>query len=401
MDPQLIDWLSLFIRWAHVMLGIGWIGTSFFFVWLDMSLRRRADMPADIAGESWMVHGGGFYQAQKYLVAPETLPRELHWFKYEAYLTWVSGFLLLAVVYYWGADAFLIDPAVQPLMPGAAIAISAGSLAAGWLLYDRLCKSPVGGHTGLLALAVFLLAVGAAWLYAELFSGRAAYVHVGAFLGTIMSANVFFVIIPNQKIVVADLLAGRRPDPALGRQARQRSLHNNYLTLPVVLMMIGNHYPMLYDSAYSWVFVAGFVLLSGLLRLYANQTHAGKQGNAVDWLLVGAAAVAMTLVIANVDTLAPAQSKIPPGPPVALAEIVPVIQARCASCHSATPSDPHFRIAPKAIAFDTPEQIDRLAAEILRTAVLSRAMPLANRTGMEQAERDMVGRWAEAAVAAE
>ena len=394
MDPVLIDWISLFLRWAHVMLGIAWIGTSFFFVWLDMSLRANPKSPQGVGGESWMVHGGGFYQAQKYLVAPESLPKELHWFKYEAYFTWVSGFLLLGVVYYLDADAFLIDPQVLPLSPVQAIAISLGGLAIGWLLYDALCKSPLGQNTGLLALAVFAMAMAAAYLFTHVFSGRAAFVHVGAFLGTIMSANVFFIIIPNQKKVVADLIAGRKPDPALGTQARQRSLHNNYLTLPVVLMMISNHYPMLFNLGYGWFFIAGIILLSGFVRHYANLKDAGRSDNWIDWLLVYAAGVALVLVIASIDLSNQNQGVVVAGPPVELAQVVPIIQTRCTACHSATPSDAHFKTAPKGIAFDTSEEIARHAAEILRVAVLTKAMPLGNRTGMVDEERALVGRWA-------
>ena len=394
MDPILIDWLSLFLRWAHVMLGIAWIGTSFFFVWLDMSLRANPSAPKGVGGESWMVHGGGFYHAQKYLVAPEALPRELHWFKYEAYFTWVSGFLLLFVVYYLDADAFLIDPQILPLTPFQAVVISMASLAVGWLLYDALCKSPLGRHTGILALCVFAMILAATYLFTHVFSGRAAFLHVGAFLGTIMSANVFFIIIPNQKKVVADLIAGRKPDPALGQQARQRSLHNNYLTLPVVLMMISNHYPILFDLGYGWLFVGGIILGSVCVRHYFNLKDMGRGGGRVDWLLVYAAGIAVVLAIASVDLSGQNQGVVVSGPPVELAQVVPIIQTRCTACHSATPSDAHFNTAPKGIAFDTPEEIARHAAEILRVAVLTKAMPLGNRTGMVDEERAMVGRWA-------
>jgi uncharacterized membrane protein len=394
MDPVLVDWISLFLRWAHVMLGIAWIGTSFFFVWLDMSLRANPKAPPGVGGESWMVHGGGFYQAQKYLVAPEALPRELHWFKYEAYFTWVSGFLLLGVVYYLDAGAFLIDPQVLPLTPFQAIVISVASLAGGWLLYDALCKSPLGRHTGLLALAVFAMTIAAAYLFTHVFSGRAAFVHIGAFLGTIMSANVFFVIIPNQKKVVADLIAGRKPDPALGQQARQRSLHNNYLTLPVVLMMISNHYPILFNLGYGWLFVAAIILGSACVRHYMNLTDAGRRGDRIDWLLVYAAGIAVVLTIASIDLSNQNQGVVVAGPPVDLAQVVPIIQTRCTACHSSTPSDAHFKAPPKGIAFDTPEQIAQQAAQILRVAVLTKAMPLGNRTGMLDEERALVGRWA-------
>jgi uncharacterized membrane protein len=394
MDPILLDWLSLFVRWAHVMLGIGWIGTSFFFVWLDMSLRASPSAPKGVGGESWMVHGGGFYRAQKYLVAPEALPKELHWFKYEAYYTWVSGFLLLCLVYYVQARTFLIDPRVLDLTPVQAIALSVGALAVGWFIYDRLCKSPLGRRTRWLALAVYLLAIFFAFFFSLVFSGRAAFLHIGALLGTIMSANVFFVIIPNQKLVVADLIAGRTPDPALGEQAKQRSLHNNYLTLPVVLTMISAHYPMLFAQPYLWQFAAAIIVGAGFVRHYHNLKDAGRSGNWIDWLLVYAAGIAISLVIVSMDLANRNTRAAADGGPVQLAEVVTVIQNRCVACHSATPSDGSFKGPPKGIAFDTPEEIERYADQILRVAVETQAMPLANRTGMTPEERALIGRWA-------
>jgi uncharacterized membrane protein len=394
MDPILLDWLSLFVRWAHVMLGIGWIGTSFFFVWLDMSLRPNPNTPKGVGGESWMVHGGGFYHAQKYLVAPEALPKELHWFKYEAYYTWVSGFLLLCLVYYFPARTFLIDPHVLDLTPVLAIALSVGALAVGLFIYDRLCRSPLGRHTRWLALAVYLLVVAFASFFSVVFSGRAALLHIGALLGTIMSANVFFVIIPNQKVVVADLIAGRTPNPALGEQAKQRSLHNNYLTLPVVLTMISSHYPMLFAQPYVWQFAAAIIVGAGLVRHYYNLKDAGRSGDWIDWLLVYAAGVAISLVIVSVDLANRNRSAAAGGEPVQLAEVVTIIQNRCVACHSATPSDGSFKGPPKGIAFDTPEEIERYADQILRVAVETQAMPLANRTEMTPEERALVGRWA-------
>jgi uncharacterized membrane protein len=393
MDPILLDWLSLFVRWAHVMLGIGWIGTSFFFVWLDMSLRRNPNAPRGVGGESWMVHGGGFYHAQKYVVAPEALPQELHWFRYEAYYTWVTGFLMLCLVYYVQARAFLIDPRVMSLEPLQAIALSIGALVVGWFIYDRLCKSPLGRHTRWLALAVFLLAVGFAFFFSLVFSGRAAFLHIGALLGTIMSANVFFVIIPNQKIVVADLIAGRKPTPALGEQAKQRSLHNNYLTLPVVLTMISGHYPMLFQQPYAWLFAAAIIVGAGLVRHFYNLKDAGRSGNWIDWLLVYAAGIAVSLVIVSLD-LSHRNSSVAGGEAVPLADAMTIIQNRCVACHSATPSDGSFAGPPKGIALDTPEEIERYADQILRVAVETRAMPLANRTEMTPEERALLGRWA-------
>jgi uncharacterized membrane protein len=385
------DWVNLLLRWGHVMLGIAWIGTSFHFIWLDASLRREKNQPEGVAGGSWMVHGGGFYHARKYLIAPETLPKELHWFKYEAYFTWISGFLLLAVIYYLGANEFLIDPAVMPLSPAAAIAISLGSLVIGWLCYDTLCRSPIGESTGPLAVAVFALTVGAAYAFSQLFSGRAAFLHVGAFIGTMMVGNVFFIIIPNQKKVVADLIAGRTPDPSLGKMAKQRSLHNNYLTLPVVLMMISNHYPMLFARTNSWLYVSGIIILGGLVRHYINSRDSGIAGWRIDWLLPAAGLVAVVLIVSTFDFSGPKAAS--DGAPVSLAQIQPIFQQRCVTCHSATPSDASYKAPPKGIAFDTPQEIQRYAAQIYRMAVATRAMPLGNKTGMQPAERDLIGRW--------
>lgn len=389
MDPVLSDWLSLLLRWAHVMAGIAWIGSSFFFVFLDASLRKREGAKPGIAGESWLVHGGGFYLMEKYLVAPETLPKELHWFKYEAYFTWITGFLLLAVIYYLGARSFLIDPGVLALEPWQAIAISILSLAAGWLVYDGLCKAPTGRNTALLALLVFLLVVGAAWGYGAVFSGRAAFVHVGALVGTIMAANVFMIIIPNQKKVVADLVAGRQPDPALGQQAKQRSLHNNYLTLPVVLMMISNHYPVTYGLEQSWLLIAGIVLLGGLIRHHFNCRHAGTRDRLTPWLIP--ASVAVLLLLIGLTLYRPAAEN--EGEAVAYAEVETVVRNRCASCHAAKPTDADFEAPPGNLAFDRPDQIKAAAQRILTQAVLTETMPLGNKTSMTAEERQLLGAW--------
>ena len=390
MNPIIADWISLGLRWAHVMVGIMWIGTSFHFIWLDASLRRDKDTPASLAGSSWMVHGGGFYHAQKYLVAPAEMPADLHWFKYEAYFTWLTGFLLLAVIYYLGASDLLIDPRVMDLSPGAAIGLSLGGLALGWIVYDLLCRSPLGDKTGLLATLVFVLAVAVAYGFTHVFSGRAAFVHVGAFLGSIMAGNVFFIIIPNQKKTVAALLAGRAPDPALGKRAKQRSLHNNYLTLPVVLMMISNHYPMMFEHAQSWLIVAGILLFSGLLRLYANQKNAGKFGSnqkaiLLYALMIGMGAIGFASYRSNADLEAIG--------PVTLADVQAIMAHRCLACHSATPTDTAYKSPPKGIAFDTTDQIQRMAPQIERMVVLTQAMPLANKTGMLPEERLVIAKW--------
>lgn len=389
LSSVILEWLGLLLRWAHVMAGIIWIGTSFYFIWLDASLRKCGEAEPGIAGESWMVHGGGFYLVEKYQVAPERLPDELHWFKYEAYFTWITGFLLLAVIYYWGAEAFLINRGVLDLSPAAAIGISVASLAVGWLLYDGLCRSPLGRHAALLAAAVFVVILLAAWGYGAVFSGRAALLHVGALIGTVMAANVFVVIIPNQKKAVAALIAGQVPEPKLGEQARQRSLHNNYLTLPVVLTMISNHYPMLYSEGRLVPVVAGVVLIGGLVRHLVNSLDSDKRDASFLFLIPGAA-VALALLV----WLTVYRPDAGEGPEtVAFAEVQSVVQQRCASCHSAKPTDEDFDAPPAEVAFDTPADIKRHAQRIMAQAVLSDAMPLGNKTAMEESERALLGAW--------
>ena len=388
MDPLLVDWIGLILRWAHVMFGIAWIGTSFYFIWLDGSLRRRAHAREGVAGESWMLHGGGFYRVEKYSVAPARLPEELHWFKYEAYFTWISGFLLLAAIYYWSAEAFLIDPA-SGLSPALAIAISVGSLIVGWLAYDLICRSPLGRQTAVLAAAVFVLIVLAAWGYGTVFTGRAAFLHVGALVGTVMAANVFFIIIPNQKKTVAALKAGEVPDARLGRQAKQRSFHNTYLTLPVVLMMVSNHYPVLYGRERGALVVAGIVILGGLVRHYVTCRESGRKDASYPFLIP--AAVATLAVLVAFSSYRPdAAGK---GETVAFAQVQSVIVERCASCHSARPTDEDFAEAPGEVVFDTPGDIKAHAQRILTQSVLTDSMPLGNKTGMTPEERQLLGAW--------
>jgi uncharacterized membrane protein len=388
MTASLMDWLSLLLRWAHVMAGIGWIGTSFYFIWLDESLRRRAGQDPRLAGESWMVHGGGFYKVDKYLVAPETLPDELHWFKYEAYLTWLTGFLLLAVIYYWGAESFLVGPTAVALTPAMAVTVSIASLAAGWLAYDLLCRSAIGANTALLAVAVFVLITLAAFGYAQVFPGRAAFLHVGSFIGTIMAANVFAVIIPNQKKTVAALTAGEAPDAKYGAQAKQRSLHNNYLTLPVVFMMISNHSPLTYGHRWNWLVAVGVLVAGVLVRHFFNAQDAGRLTPSAKAALPGAAVLVVALAL--VTSWRPAPEA---GEAVAFAEVHTIVRARCASCHAAKPTDEDFEQAPGGIMFDTPEELRRYASRIEAQTVLTEIMPLGNKTGMTEDERRTLGAW--------
>ena len=391
MTAVVLEWLNALLRWAHVMTGIAWIGTSFFFIWLEASLKRREGHDPGIAGETWMVHGGGFYLAEKYAVAPERMPDELHWFKYEAYFTWLTGFLLLVVIYYFGAEAFLIDREKVPLDPPWAMMLSAGSLAAGWFIYDAICKSPLGQKTGPLALALFAEIALFTFFYHGIFSDRAAFLHVGAMIGTLMAASVFFVIIPNQKTAVADLMAGRRPDPALGQQAGQRSLHNNYLTLPVIFLMISNHYPIMFGHPWSPLIALGIVVAGGLIRHYFNITN----HSVVNRAAIASIPAAIVVLIALVAITGYRPGAMAPSDAVAFSDIHPIVETHCTSCHSARPTDPDFPEAPKGVAFDTGEEIRLYARQIEQQAVLSDIMPLGNKTGMTAGERRLLGAWIE------
>lgn len=385
-----MDWLNLGIRWFHLIVGIAWIGASFHFIFLDFSLRARENMAKGVFGTSWLVHGGGFYHVEKYLVAPEKIPDDLHWFKWEAYLTFLTGFALLIVQYYWNAAAYLVDPSVMPVTGTTAIALSVAFLLAGWLIYDGLCRSPIGEHTGLLALSVFVLIVGAAAVFANVFSGRGAFIHVGAMVGTMMAANVFRVIIPNQKKITASLLKGEAPDPKLGKIGKQRSLHNNYLTLPVLLMMVSNHYPFLYAHAHSWLVVALIVVVGVMVRHFFNRIDAGDTPKSVSWTLP----VAAIALVAAIFWTAPQSATMTSGT-VSDAEVLKITQTHCVMCHQAKPTHEGFKDAepPKAVMLDTVENIRRNKEQILIQAVQGRAMPLGNETNITDAERAKLGQW--------
>ncbi|WP_421695851.1 urate hydroxylase PuuD [Aestuariivirga sp.] len=383
-----LDWANLLIRWGHMIAGIAWIGTSFYFVALDFSLRKEAGMPAGVGGEVWEVHGGGFYHVRKYLTAPETLPKDLIWFKWEAYLTWVTGFLLLVVLYYLQADSYLIDPNIMPLTQWQAVSISIGSFVIGWVLYTALCRSALGRNTRVLASLLFLMLLAFAWGYTHLFSGRGAFIHIGALIGTIMAANVFMVIIPNQRKITAALLKGEKPDPALGLIGKQRSLHNTYLTLPVLAMMISNHFPMVTDQSHAWA-VAGLIIIGGgLARYFLVRTEVGDGQADLAWSLplIGAA-LALALIITEPQKLLLFQGE------VADAEALSIVQTRCAACHAEHPTDATIKTAPKGVHLETLADLKRYAAQINVQAVQNKAMPLGNRTGMLDEERAKLGTW--------
>lgn len=392
------EWLELAVRWLHVITAIAWIGSSFYFIALDLGLHRDRNLASGADGEEWQVHGGGFYHIQKYLVAPAQMPDHLVWFKWESYATWLSGFAMLALVYYLGAELYLIDPAVMELTQPQAIAISVASLAFGWIAYNTLCKVFVNANQTALMAALFVVLVGMAWFYSHIFSGRAAMLHLGAFTATIMSANVFFIIMPNQRVVVADLIAGRAADPKYGKIAKQRSTHNNYLTLPVVFLMLSNHYPLVFATEYNWI-IASLVFLMGVtIRHWFNTRHARK-GNP-HWTL--GLTVILFLITAWLSTAAmrtqPEEAALQ-GAALRYAsatgfeDVVGIVQGRCSMCHAAEPSWEGLAWPPKGVVLETPAQIAHAAKRIYVQAGITHAMPPANLSYMEPAEREAIILW--------
>jgi len=390
--PYVLEWMNMLVRWLHVITGIAWIGASFYFVWLDNSLRPPApgsDLAnKGVAGELWAVHGGGFYNPQKYLVAPAELPAELHWFKWEAYSTWLSGFALLVIVYWLNAQAMMIDRAVADLAPWQAVGVGLGCIVAGWIMYDLLCRSPLGKHDLAFGIVVFALLVGAAWVLTHVLSGRAAYIHVGAMIGTIMVANVAMVIIPGQRRMVDAMRAGQKPDPVYGVRGKQRSVHNNYFTLPVLFIMISNHFAMTYRHPHAWA-VLGMIMAAGVfIRHFFNLRHKGR----VEWVYP---AIGVALLLGLAVALAPPRPAVAAGK-VDFARVQAIVARRCVSCHAAHPTQPGFASAPEGVLLDDAHGIAQNAPRIYQQAVQLKAMPLANMTGMTDAERAELAAWFEA-----
>lgn len=416
MDPILHEWGGLLIRWTHVVAAIAWIGASFYFMHLDASLRPIKAIPDGKGGEAWEVHGGGFYQVRKYLVAPDAMPDHLIWHKWQSYSTWLSGFALLCWMYYAQADLYLIDPAVRAISPTTGAAIGIGGLALGWLIYDGLNRSPLADKPLALSGAVFVVLMAFAYGFQQVFSGRAAMLHTGAVIATWMTANVFFVIMPNQRKTIAELVAGRPPNPAWGKQAKNRSSHNNYLTLPVLFFMLSGHYPLAWSTPYAWAIVGLVVVTGGVVRHFYNVRHAGGGD---PWWTWGVAAACVVLVIGISLTSSPAarerfgltsaDSTAPAGgavPRVILAaqvstapndvppdEVVFILASRCSMCHAAEPLWPGIAIAPKGVLLDTPENVARFAPAVRVQAVLTHAMPPNNITDMQPEERQELARW--------
>ena len=399
------DWLAFAVRWLHVITAIAWIGSSFYFIALDLGLRQREGLPKGAHGEEWQVHGGGFYHIQKYLVAPAEMPEHLTWFKWESYWTWLSGAALLMIVYWAGAELYLIDTAKADLAVWQGILISAASLTIGWLVYDYLCKSPLGESPTLLMVLLFVLLVAMGWGYNQIFTGRAMMLHLGAFTATIMTANVAMIIIPNQKIVVADLKAGRTPDPKYGKIAKLRSTHNNYLTLPVIFLMLSNHYPMAFATEYNWVIAALVFLMGVTIRHYFNSKHARTGDPTWTWL---ATAILFVLIIwlstapkvltGETEDAALSTHEQRFAAVEGFETVRDTVQGRCSMCHAAEPFWEGIIAPPKGVMLETDAQIARYAREIYLQAGRSHAMPPANVSGMAAEERRLIVQWYERAV---
>ena len=390
MELVLAESASAVLRWLHVIAGIAWIGSSFYFIHLDLSLRPRPGLPPGVKGDEWQVHGGGFYHMMKYLVAPAQMPDSLTWFKWEAYTTWLSGFALLVLVYYLGADLFLIDKSVLDLTAVQAAVIAFVSLAVAWLAYEGLCRSPLGNHEVALALVGYVFLVALTYGFIHVFSGRGAFTQIGALIGTIMVANVFVIIIPYQKKSVAAMLAGKTPDPRWGALGKQRSVHNNYLTLPVVFLMLSNHYPLFYATRFNWLIVAIVLAIGPVIRHFFNSRHEGKGS---PWWTWGVAAAGMAAVAwfsaAGPRTLT--IGALPPAPK--FADVSNIVMSRCAMCHAAEPVWAGLAAPPKGVLLDTDEHIRLHAPLIAAAAVRSDAMPPGNITEMTPDERLTLASW--------
>lgn len=386
-EGHLMEWLNIAVRVMHFTFGIAWIGASFYFVFLENALNRTENVRDELAGNLWAVHGGGFYYLEKYKGAPKTIPKHLHWFKYEAYFTWVSGFALLFIIYYFNASAMLIDANVMKLTSAQAIGIGVGSFIAGWLLYDQLCKSALRKQPILFALTGILLLTAFAYFYSHVFSGRAAFIHFGAMIGSIMVANVFFVIIPSQKAMVKAAKKGILPDPRKGKNALFRSIHNNYFTLPVLFVMLSNHFPGTFGNKYQWIVLAAISIGTAGIKHWLNLREQGKLSV---WILP--ASVVVLLAVAYITAPKPATTKCKE---VSFAEVNNIFQQRCVSCHSSRPTDNVYAAPPNGVKYDTPLEMVAKKELIMQRVVVTKTMPQNNKTNMTLEERDVIRCWIE------
>jgi uncharacterized membrane protein len=400
-DPIYYEWGGLLLRWLHVITAIAWIGSSFYFMHLDASIRAIPEIPADKGGAAWEAHGGGFYEVKKYLVAPPKIPEHMMWHKWESYSTWISGFFLLVWLYYASADLYLIDPAVANLTQLQAFGIGFGALVLGWIVYDQLCRSPLGHNDVALAAVVFAYVILMAYLFQHVFSGRGALLHTGALMATMMTGNVFFIIIPNQKKSIAALKAGQDPDPKWGKQGKTRSAHNNYLTLPVLFLMLSNHYPLTYATPYAFVIVALVLVAGSVIRHFYNTRHAGHGD---PWWAWAVAAICIWLAVwISMSSSPGAREKLglaplPPEKVLASAAVAPkpvvdIVSTRCSMCHAREPAFQGLGMPPKNVVLDTPQAIAREKQAIYLQAVLTHTMPPNNLTEMTLDERRVLAQW--------
>ena len=386
---HIMEWLNIVVRLMHITFGIAWIGASFYFVFLENALNRTDNVRDELAGNLWAVHGGGFYYLEKYKSAPTAIPKSLHWFKYEAYFTWLSGFSLLFVVYYFNASSMLIDPRVLDISPLAGVGIGVGSFVAAWLIYDGLCRTALVRSKWFMVIG-FAIAVAFAYFYAQVFSARAAYIHFGAMLGTLMVGNVFFTIIPAQKAMVKAATEGTPLDPQLGKNALARSLHNNYFTLPVLFVMVSNHFPSTFGHAYPWAILAAITLGTAGVKHWLNLREK-HQSNA--WVLPASAAVLLGVVFVTAPQPEPAGTAAACTQQVSMSQVNMIVQKRCIQCHSAHPTDDVFKSPPNGVVYDTPEDIIRLKDKIMQRVVVTKTMPQNNKTMITQEERNIIKCW--------
>lgn len=395
MESYILDWLQMIFRWLHVITGVAWIGASFYFVWLDNHLEEppRWKLDKGIKGDLWAIHGGGIYEVAKYQLAPEKMPEILHWFKWEAYTTWLTGMVLLILVFYVGADAYLIDQRVAELSQWQAIGIGLGFLLAGWVLYEVLCATPLANNGYLLGAVLVGLAVVFSYGLTHLFSGRGAFIHMGAVIGTIMAGNVFRVIMPSQRALVAAIESGNTPDPAWGFKAKLRSTHNNYLTLPLLFIMISNHYPMTYAHTHNWLILLAIIAITAFARHYFNLRHRGVNRPVILVVALIATGVLAWVIMPPRPTV---QAAAAGSPVVTAAQVQSIMRERCVSCHAASPTDDVFTVAPAGVRLDTLAEIQQWAPRIKARSVDGADMPFLNKTNMTDAERVLVGQWIDA-----
>lgn len=406
MESYFMDWLEMLFRWMHVIAGIAWIGASFYFVWLDNHLESPPRWKSDkgIKGDLWAIHGGGIYEVAKYQLAPEKMPETLHWFKWEAYTTWLTGVILLILMFYLGADAYLIDPRVADLTPVQATSLGVGLIIFGWVLYECLCAIPILARNNyLLSFFLLLMVMALSYTFTHLFSGRGAFIHVGAVIGTIMAGNVFRVIIPSQKALVSAIETGKAPQASWGQKAKLRSTHNNYFTLPLVFIMISNHYPMTYSGENSWLVLIAIIGITAFARHYFNLRHRG-----INQPLILVTSFLAAILLAWFIAPTPSSSsesaisqELSEVRQINVSQVQRILRERCASCHSRAPTDDVFIVSPAGVMLESLSDMQRWAKRIKARSVDSHNMPFLNKTGMTSEERLLVGRWVDAGAPSE